>query len=99
MAPNTESEYDTPFVKLMEKRFYDVAHPKDGSKCSYETMGEYLGVLNFPRGYGVENEMMEYALAHKDATMHELLEYFDTLAEGREPVEDPDDGYNEFLND
>ena len=99
MAQNTESEYDTPFVKLMEKRFHDVAYPKDGSECSYETRGEYLGVLNFPRGYGVEDEMMEYALAHEDATMHELLEYFDTLSFGRDPVEDPDDENNEWLKE
>ena len=99
MAQNTESEYDTPFVKLMEKRFYDVAHPKDGSECSYETMGEYLAVLNCPRGYGVEDEMLEYAQTHEDATMHELLEYFIIITEGREPVEDPDDEGNEWLDE
>lgn len=91
MAQNTESEYDTPFVKLMEKRFHDVAYPKDGSECSYETMGEYLGVLNFPRGYGVEDEMLAYAQEHEDATMAELLKYFDTLSFGRDPVEDLDE--------
>ena len=99
MLPKIKPEDRTPFVKLMVERFYDVAHPKDGSECPYETFAEYVGILNFPRGYGVEDEMLEYAMAHKDATMHELLEYFDVIAEGREPVEDPDDEDNEWLNE
>ena len=43
--------------------------------------------------------MLAYAQEHEDATMAELLEYFDTFSFGREPVEDPDDEHNEWLKE
>lgn len=91
MSAENDLNLDTPFVKLIEKRFHDLAHPKDGSECGYETMAEYLAIINGPRAYGVEDEMLAYAQAHEDATMAELLKYFDTLSFGHEPVEALDD--------
>ena len=99
MSTENDLNLDTPFVKLIEKRFHDMAYPKDGSECSYETMGEYLAIINGPRAYGVEDEMLAYVQEHEDATMAELLEYFDTFSFGREPVEDPDDEHNEWLKE
>ena len=99
MPSKIKPEDRTPYVKLMVERFESIAHPKDGSECAYETLGEYLGIINLPRAYGVEDEMLDYALAHENAPMKELLEYFDSLAECHEPVEDPNDEDNEWLDE
>ena len=48
---------------------------------------------------GILDEMMTYAQRHKNATIKELIEYFDTLADGRDPVEDLDAGENEWLDE
>ncbi len=87
----------TPYVKLIVERYHDTAYPPDGSEASYEDYANYLGLVNGPRTYGVEDEMMTYAQRNKNATIKELMEYFDTLADGREPVEDPDG--NEWLDE
>ena len=34
MSTENDLNLDTPFVKLIEKRFNDMAYPKDGSECS-----------------------------------------------------------------
>ena len=69
MPSKIKPEDRTPYVKLMVERFESIAHPKDGSECAYETLGEYLGIINLPRAYGVEDEMLDYALAHENAPM------------------------------
>ena len=43
--------------------------------------------------------MMTYVQKHQNASIKELIEYFDILADGREPVEDPDADGNEWLDE
>ena len=99
MLPQINPDDQTPFVKLMIQRYHHIAHPADGSEATYEDFASYLSIVNGPRAYGIEDEMLEYALSHEDATMQELTAYFDILAENREPVEDPDDEGNEWLDE
>ena len=89
----------TPYVKLIVEKYHDTAYPPDGSEAPYEDYANYLGLVNGPRTYGVEDEMMTYVQKHQNASIKELIEYFDTLADGREPVEDPDADGNEWLDE
>ena len=89
----------TPYVKLIVEKYHDTAYPPDGSEAPYEDYANYLGLVNGPRTYGVEYEMMTYVQKHQNASIKELIEYFDTLADGREPVEDPDADGNEWLDE
>lgn len=79
----------TEYVQLMVDRYHNVAYNADGSETAYETHEDYLFLLNAPRDYQVEPEMLEYAKAHPDATIKELSDYFDTVAsEGLPPGDD-----------
>ncbi len=44
------------------------------------TKNNLLWLLNAPAGYQVEDEMLEYDKKHPDASMKELIEYFDEVA-------------------
>ena len=96
MSRMIKPEDRTPYVKEMVRRFHDYAYRDNVVVCSYEDYADYLFILNAPRAHGVEDKMLEYAMQHKNATLRELSEYFDVIAEGKDPVEDPDEIESEW---
>ena len=63
--------------------------PASDVEMSYEDENNLLWLLNAPAGYQVEDEMLEYAQKHPDASMKELIEYFDEVApDGLTPGDD-----------
>lgn len=69
----------TPFVKLMVERFADEVYSNGGAASSMELLCDYQLLINAPRDYENEDEMLEYAKAHPDASIKELLDYFDEI--------------------
>lgn len=65
----------TEFVKLMVDRFSD-----DVYGCNnHEDVADYLYIINAPGQSGLEPEMLEFAKAHPDATVKELIDYFESM--------------------
>lgn len=96
MSRMIKPEDRTPYVKEMVRRFHDHVYHDDGTTCSYEEYADYLFILNAPRAHGVEDEMLEYAKQHEEATIRQLSEYFDIVSEGKAPIEDPNEVPSEW---
>ncbi len=75
----------TPFVKLMVERFADEVYPDGGTTSDEDLLNDSLFLINAPRDYENEDEMLEYAKAHPDATVKELLHYFDEITPDGDP--------------
>lgn len=75
----------TPFVKLMVERFTDEVYPNGGAASSDKMLSDYLFLINAPRDYENEDEMLEYAKAHPDASIRELIDYFNEITPDGDP--------------
>ena len=65
----------TEFVHLMVDRFSDDVYGRN----NYEDVADYLYIINAPGQSGLEPEMLEFAKAHPDATVKELIDYFESM--------------------
>ena len=65
----------TEFVRLMVDRFSDDVYGRN----NYEDIADYLYIINAPGQSGLEPEMLEFAKAHPDATVKELIDYFESM--------------------
>ena len=65
---------ETEFMKLVRERF------DHGQEMSYQEEGTFLSLLNGPFAYGNENKMIQYAKEHPEATMDEMLDYWDSIS-------------------
>lgn len=65
----------TEFVELMVDRFSDDVYEKD----NHEDIADFLYIINGPDQDGLEPEMLEFAKAHPNATVKELIEYYESL--------------------
>lgn len=65
----------TEFVRLMVDRFSDDVYEQN----NHEDIADYLYIINAPGQSGLEPEMLEFAKAHPDATVKELIDYFESM--------------------
>lgn len=73
----------TKFEKLIRDRY-----EPDGD-MEFNEESKLLLLLNGPFHYQNEEEMLEYAEAHPDATMDELIDYWDSITpDGLAPGDD-----------
>ena len=79
-------EQRTEFVQLMVDRFSDDVY----SHNNYEDIADLLYIVNGPDQDGLEPEMLEFAKENPDATVKELIEYYESL-DPRIIAEDDDD--------
>lgn len=86
-----KKELESEWVALVRDRF------EGDEEMDYASEADFLCLLNAPEQYEVEDEMLEYAKSHPDASMKELVEYFDEIAsDGLPPCAsewDDDDDY------
>ena len=76
----------TEFEKLIRER-YD-----HGQKMEPEEEGAFMAMLDGPFAFENEDEMLEYAKEHPEATVIELYEYWDSITpEGLAPGMDPEE--------
>lgn len=68
-------EQRTEFVQLMVDRFSDDVY----SHNNYEDIADLLYIVNGPDQDGLEPEMLEFAKENPDATVKELIEYYESL--------------------
>lgn len=68
-------EQRTEFVQLMVDRFSDDVYGRN----NYEDIADLLYIVNGPGQDGLEPEMLEFAKEHPDATVKELIEYYESL--------------------
>ena len=79
------SKQESVWVQYVREHY----EPASDVEMSYEDEYNLLWLLNAPAGYQVEDEMLEYAQKHPDASMKELIEYFDEVApDGLTPGDD-----------
>lgn len=65
----------TEFVRLMVDRFSDDVYGRN----NHEDVADYLYIINAPGQSGLEPEMLEFAKSHPDATVKELIDYFESM--------------------
>ena len=65
----------TEFVQLMVDRFSDDVYDRN----NHEDIADYLYIINAPGQSGLEPEMLLFAKARPDATVKELIEYFESM--------------------
>ena len=68
-------EQRTEFVELMVDRFSDDVYGRN----NHEDIADYLYIINAPSQSGLEPEMLSFAKAHPNATVKELIEYFESM--------------------
>lgn len=76
----------TEFVELMVDRFSDDVYERN----NYEDVADFLYIINGPDQDGLEPEMLEFAKAHPEASVKELIEYYESL-EPKIIADDDDD--------
>ncbi len=64
---------ETEFMILVRERF------DHGQEMSYQEEGTFLSLPNGPFAYENENKMIQYAKEHPEATMDEMLDYWDSI--------------------
>lgn len=84
-------EQRTEFVQLMVDRFSDDVYDRN----NYEDVADYLYIVNGPGQDGLEPEMLEFAKEHPDATVKELIEYYESL-DPKIIADDDDDEDDEY---
>ena len=83
-----QDEKESEWVQYVREHF----EPTPEVEMSYADECHLLSLLNGPEAYRVENEMLKYAHEHPDATMNELIDYFDEVApDGLAPGDDGED--------
>lgn len=65
----------TEFVRLMVDRFSDDVYGRN----NYEDIADLLYIVNGPGQDGLEPEMLEFAKENPDATVKELIEYYESM--------------------
>ena len=91
----------TEFQNLIADRYGDAVYADDGTVIDEEAEIDYIWLVNGPEQYENEDEMLEYAKAHPDATLKELAEHwFEITPEGDPPCasewdDDNDEGCEE----
>lgn len=68
-------EQRTEFVQLMVDRFSDDVYGRN----NHEDIADLLYIVNGPAQDGLEPEMLEFAKENPDATVKELIEYYESL--------------------
>lgn len=68
-------EQRTEFVELMVDRFSDDVYGRN----NYEDIADLLYIVNGPGQDGLEPEMLEFAKENPDATVKELIEYYESM--------------------
>ena len=63
------------FVQLMVDRFSDDVYGRN----NYEDIADFLYIINGHDQDGLEPEMLEFAKENPDATVKELIEYYESL--------------------
>ena len=63
------SKQESVWVQYVREHY----EPASDVEMSYEDENNLLWLLNAPAGYQVEDEMLEYAQKHPDASMKELI--------------------------
>ena len=82
------SKQESVWVQYVREHY----EPSPNVEMSYADENNLLWLLNAPEGYQVEDEMLKYAHEHPDASMKELIEYFDEVApDGLAPGDDGKD--------
>lgn len=76
---------ESEFVQLMRKKFQK-------EEMSLEEKTKFGFLINAPEEYETEPEMLAYVKKHPEASMDELLEYFDKITpDGLSPADDGSD--------
>ena len=74
---------ESKYVKLIRAR-YD-----HGQKMSYAEEARFLALLDGPEAYQNEDEMLKYVEDHPDATLDNLMDYWDSITpDGLPPGDD-----------
>ncbi len=82
---NRAAQAESEWVQLVRDRY----EPEPDAEMSYEEEGYLLCLLNAPEQYENEDEMLAYAKARPEATMKELVEYWDSITpDGLPPGDD-----------
>ena len=68
-------EQRTEFVQLMVDRFSDEVY----GQGNHENIADYLYLINGPEQDGLEPELLEFAKNNPDASVKELIEYYESL--------------------
>ena len=77
---------ESKYKKLVRER-YD-----HGQEMTYAEEGTFLWLLDAPDAYQNEDAMLEYIDEHPDATMEELMSYWESITpEGLPPGMDPEE--------
>ena len=63
-----ESEY----IQLMRSRF-------EKDEMSYNEESDFLALINGPEAFRNEPEMLSFAKEHPDATMEDMIDYWDSI--------------------
>ena len=67
---------NTPYQNLIFQRYSNSVLEYPSTSEEYSIKGVFTFVLEAPYFFGVEDEMMDYALNHPNATVFELDNYF-----------------------
>lgn len=90
----------TPYMDLIEEKYYNDAFDENNNERSYELYMLYLAIINAPFEYENEPEMMAYVKKHPDATMQDVWNHFKEITpDGPPPGEarmDPEDDEEEY---
>ena len=73
---NKQTKRESAWVRYVRAHF----EPASDVEMSYADENNLLLLLNAPREYLVEGEMLKYAQEHPDADMNDLIDYFDEVA-------------------
>lgn len=85
MNENLNEEMESEWVLLVRERY----EPAPDVEMSYRDENDFLFLLNAPEQYEVEPQMLQYAKEHPDASMEELIDYFDEIVPpGLAPCDD-----------
>lgn len=67
---------ETPYQKLIWEKYAKTVPEYPSTSEEYSQKGVFKLILEAPYFFGVEEDMMEYALNHNDATVFDLIDYF-----------------------
>ena len=73
MEPEIVDEDELEYVQLLRERYTPV------DDAEYEEEADFLWMLNAPEQCCVQEEVLEYMKAHPEASLKELVQFFDSL--------------------
>lgn len=80
MTKRQFEKYNTAYQSLLKQRYIEKIPENNDTDDNYDLFSKFLFVLVAPEQYEVEPLMLEYVRNHEDATVEELLSYFDSIA-------------------